>query len=73
MERILEQKTTEIELKTNEISRLHQKLETVQSYNATLEKDISEQRESVARLNSTISNGQDETLKNQNSKNRAEL
>ena len=42
MERILESKTTEIELKTNEINRLMQKLETVQSYNATLEKDISE-------------------------------
>ena len=41
----MEQKTTELELKTNEISRLMQKLETVQSYNATLEKDISETRE----------------------------
>jgi chromosome segregation ATPase len=45
VERQLEQKTTECELRTNEISRLHQKLETIQSYNATLEKDISETRE----------------------------
>ena len=45
VERILEQRTTELELKTNEILRLQQKLETVQSYNATLEQDISETRE----------------------------
>ena len=51
VERILEQRTTELELKTNEILRLQQKLETVQSYNATLEQDISETREQVARLN----------------------
>ena len=51
VERILEQRTTELELKSNEILRLQQKLETVQSYNATLEQDISETREQVARLN----------------------
>ena len=45
VERILEQRTTELELKSNEILRLQQKLETVQSYNATLEQDISETRE----------------------------
>ena len=45
VERVLETKTTELELKTNEIQRLNQKLETVQSYNATLEKDIAETRE----------------------------
>ena len=72
-ERHLEQKTTELELKSNEILRLQQKLETVQSYNATLEKDISETREQVAKLSSTVNEGQDETLKNQNLKNKAEL
>ena len=51
VERILEQRTTELELKSNEILRLQQKLETVQSYNATLEQDISETREQVAKLN----------------------
>ena len=73
VERTLEQKTTEMELKNNEISRLQQKLETVQSYNATLEKDIRETREQVAELNSLLNNGQDETMKNQNAKNKAEL
>ena len=57
MERVLEQKTTELELKTNEISRLNQKLETVQSYNATLEKDIAETREQVANLTSQMNQG----------------
>ena len=45
VERVLETKITELELKSNEITRLNQKLETVQSYNATLEKDIAETRE----------------------------
>ncbi len=62
-----------MELKNNEITRLQQKLVTVQSYNATLEKDISETREQVSGLNSQLNNGQDETLKNQNLKNKAEL
>ena len=53
----MEQKTTELELKTNEISRLNQKLETVQSYNATLEKDIAETREQVANLTSQMNQG----------------
>ena len=57
VERVLEQKTTELELKTNEISRLNQKLETVQSYNATLEKDIAETREQVANLTSQMNQG----------------
>ena len=57
VERQLEQKNTEAELKQNEILRLQQKLETVQSYNATLEKDISETREQVAKLNSEINDG----------------
>ena len=73
VERQLEQKTTETELKQNEILRLHQKLETVQSYNATLEKDISETREQVAKLNGEVNNGQDVTLKTQNMKDKAEL
>jgi len=60
-------------LKTNEILRLNQKLETVQSYNATLEKDIAETREQVATLNGQINDGQDVTLKSQNAKNRADL
>lgn len=63
VERLLEQKNTETELKQNEIIRLQQKLETVQSYNATLEKDISETREQVARLNGAVNDGQDTTLK----------
>ena len=73
VERQLEQKNTETELKNNEILRLQQKLETVQSYNATLEKDISETREQAARLNAQINEGQDETLKTTNMKNKAEL
>lgn len=73
MERQLEQKTTEAELKQNEIIRLQQKLETVQSYNATLEKDISETREQVARLNGQVNEGQDSTVKAQSMKDKAEL
>ena len=57
VERILEQRTTELELKSNEILRLQQKLETVQSYNATLEQDISETREQVAKLNGQVNDG----------------
>jgi len=73
VERTLEQKTTELELKTNEITRLNQKLQTIQSYNATLEKDIKETREQVAALNAQINQGQDSSLKSENAKNRAEL
>ena len=53
--------------------RLQQKLETVSSYNATLEKDISETREQVARLNGQVNDGQDVTQKTQNMKDKAEL
>ena len=53
--------------------RLQQKLETVQSYNATLEKDISETREQVAKLNSELNDGQDQTTKAQSMKDKAEL
>lgn len=48
-------------------------METVQSYNATLEKDIAETREQVASLNAQMNDGQDATLKSQNAKNKAEL
>ena len=73
VERQLEQKQTECELKTNEISRLSQKLETVQSYNATLEKDISETREQVARLNGQVNDGQDDAIKANAQTNKAEI
>ena len=45
----------------------------MQSYNTTLEKDISETREQVAQLNSEINNGQDQTTKAQNQKGKAEI
>ena len=45
----------------------------MQSYNATLEKDIAETREQVASLNAQMNDGQDATLKSQNAKNKAEL
>ena len=65
--------TTENELKQSEIERLLSKIETIQSYNSTLEKEISETRGQVTSLNSKVNEGQDFSLKNQNDKNRAEI
>lgn len=73
VERQLESKTTECELKGTEIARLTQKLEAVQSYNATLEKDVSEQREHVARLNAQLNEGHDASLKSKTAKDKAEV
>lgn len=73
LQRQINKLTTDNELKTSELDRLHAKIETIQSYNSTLEKEISEVRGQVSQLNSKVSDGQDETLKNQNMKNRADI
>jgi len=73
LERELNKQKTECELKQSEIERLQAKIETIQSYNSTLEKEISEVRAQVGQLNSKVSDGADETIKNQNMKNKAEL
>jgi predicted nucleic acid-binding Zn-ribbon protein len=52
---------------------MSQRLETVQSYNDTLEKEISETREQVARLSAQLNDGQDITLKSQNEKTKIEV
>ena len=44
LERQLNQKITDCDLKQSEIERLHAKIETIQSYNSTLEKEITEAR-----------------------------
>ena len=73
LERELNKQKTDCELKQSEIERLHAKIETIQSYNSTLEKEISEVRAQVSELNSKVSDGADQTVKNQNMKNKAEL
>ena len=73
LERQINKLVTDNELKASEIERLHGKIETIQSYNSTLEKEISEVRGQVSQLNSKVSEGQDETMKNQNIKNKAEI
>lgn len=52
---------------------MNQRIETLQSYNSTLEGEITESREQVAKLTSQLSEGQDVTVKNQNEKNKAEI
>ena len=64
LERQLNKMATDNELKASEIERLHGKIETIQSYNSTLEKDISEVRAQISQLNSKVADGQDETMKN---------
>lgn len=46
-------------MKVSELDRLNQRMESVQSYNTTLENEISETREQVARLSGQINDGQD--------------
>ena len=64
LERQLNKMATDNELKASEIERLHGKIETIQSYNSTLEKDISEVRAQISQLNSKVADGQDESMKN---------
>ena len=57
LERQLSKCVTDCELKQSEIARLHAKIETIQSYNSTLEKEISEVRAQVSQLNARVSDG----------------
>ena len=45
----------------------------MQNFTNTLEKDLQDSRDHVSRLTNQLNDGQDETLKNQNAKNKAEV
>lgn len=69
----MESRTQECELKSNEINRLNQRIETLQSYNGTLETELSETREQIAKMSAQLNEGQDVTIQNQNKSNKAEI
>lgn len=73
LQRQVDKRQQECELKQNENERLGQKLKTVQSYSSTLEKDLRDARDQIAALSSQLNNGQNESVKNVNAKNKAEL
>ena len=71
--RQIDKKQQECELKHNENERLNQKLKTVQSYTNTLEKDLKDSRDQLVSLTNQINNGQNESVKNVNAKNKADI
>lgn len=71
--RQIDKKQQECELKHNENERLNQKLKTVQSYTNTLEKDLKDSRDQLVSMTNQINNGQNESVKNVNAKNKAEI
>jgi len=71
--RQVDKKQQEYDLKHSENERLNQKLRTLQSYANTLENDLKDMREQVGALTSQLNNGQNESMKNVNAKNKAEI
>jgi len=60
-------------LKNSELDRASGKLETLQSYNQTLEKEITDLRNKVSSLNGEIHDGQNATIKQEHQKNQQEI
>ena len=60
-------------LKDSELERAKGKIETLASYNQTLEREITETRNKMASLNDEIHNGQTETIKQEHKKNQQEI
>ena len=56
-------------LKNSEIDRANGKIETISSYNMTLEKEITQLRNKVSTLNEDIHTGQSHTIKQEHTKN----
>jgi hypothetical protein len=60
-------------LKDSELVRANGKLETMASYNLTLEKEVSDARNRATFLNDEIHLGQSETIKQEHTKNVQEI
>ena len=73
LQRLLDKKQTELELKQSEKERVQAKLETTENYAETLEKELKETRENVARLMKQVSAGEDTTIKTSQAKNKVEI
>ena len=63
----------QLTLKKSEVDRANGKIETLSSYNMTLEKEVTELRNKMSDLNNEIHNGQNETIKFEHKKNQQEL
>lgn len=55
------------------MNRANGKVETLQSYNTTIEHEVKDLRNKVAQLNAEIHNGQSETIKAEHQKNQHEV
>lgn len=71
--RQLETTQQEVTFRESEIGRLTTRLETVQSCNETLEREIGELRGQLSDLNSKMNEGADETVKSKQQKDKADL
>ena len=60
-------------LKDSEMERARGKIETLSSYNKTLEKEIKDARGRFTSLNDEIHLGQSETIKQEHKKNQQEI
>lgn len=63
----------QLTLKKSEIDRCQGKIETLSSYNHTLEGEITDLRNKTSALNNEIHNGQSETIKFEHKKNQQEI
>ena len=73
LQRQLDQANQKMTLKNSELDRASGKLETLQSYNQTLEKEITDLRNKVSSLNGEIHDGQNATIKQEHQKNQQEI
>ena len=60
-------------LKNSEVDRLNGKMESMKSYSETLEKETSDLRSQVAKLNNEINEGANSTIKQEHKKNQQEI
>jgi len=73
LQRGLDQANQKMTLKNSELDRASGKIETLNSYNETLEREIADLRNKVATLNSEIHEGQSATIKQEHAKNQQEI
>lgn len=63
----------DLALKNSELNRATGKVETLQSYNQTIEHEVTDLRNKVSQLNAELHSGQSETIKAEHKKNQHEV
>jgi chromosome segregation ATPase len=73
LQRHIDTLNQQMTLKNSELDRFKGKIETMQSYNTTLETEVADLRNKVAALNDQLHSGQTDTIKQEHAKNQQEI